>query len=245
MGYSTSTLSGVASYDQYSYETFAGFTAPYDLSFLKSPGGEVTSSYPSSQVMQNDVLDNGANQFDLFNGLNGWDFPYLVSESYGCGSVFMTLFNGTPNTLSLYAEPTGGSITSGSLLGNVQVSAQNGVYMRLQGDMQPYSYTPIVASVNSLSNSAVSITVQVFDPNYSTQASVASLTFGGKSTLPGGPLVVDATNVNWIDGYSWSPMPANNAYASTGSNIKQPSSASSCGSLSSNSPGGLWATIVQ
>jgi len=60
------------SYDQYSYSAFGSITGSYNSSLLATPNLTQKISYPDSQVINTDILDNGGNAFELFNGINLW-----------------------------------------------------------------------------------------------------------------------------------------------------------------------------
>ena len=62
----------------------------------------MTDSYPDSTVMQSDLLDLGANPFEIFTGINGWSGNGTGTVYYlnlSCMGVAVTLFNATPADL--------------------------------------------------------------------------------------------------------------------------------------------------
>ena len=89
-----------STYNDYSYSTFGSISQNNNSStFLPKP---------SLQVLQTDIFSNGADPFEVFNALNGWNsFKVDVTGFQNCQVATITLFNDTANDLSVKITPSG------------------------------------------------------------------------------------------------------------------------------------------
>ena len=89
--------------------------------------------------MQTDIEDNGANLFELFNGVNGWHAlkisPFPGPWNLGCSNTFLTLFNATPSNLMVQVTPQ----LEGLLFEPGGQSSSLFVF-----ELPPYGYLPVV-----------------------------------------------------------------------------------------------------
>lgn len=152
--------------------------------------------------MTTDIVGNGGNMFELFNGLNGWDgMPTTYGiRDLGCGTDVIALFNATSTDLLVTGVPT-----NGTSLGEPGFNlAPSGSDKESEGattfELRPYGYLPmyVIGGLN-----AISLDVGIYDEVFSSSSAVL-----GFSIAPGF-LAIPAANQ---DGYSFSPSYFNQQY---------------------------------
>ena len=214
---------GPPSYDQGSYSTFGSTTGNYNIGFYSNDdtANPAKTSYPSSTVLQTDILDNGANSFELFNGINGWSGVPMVSNLFGsngssCNVTVATIFNATPHDLSVIAAPVEAGVKTN---GWIAVPGVNGINSTsaYSAELRPYGYLPIWGLGNQND-----FTVDVLIQDAGT--TIASFDFGSGGCLAGS--YANASNINYYDNYYWTSFGTEHQ-SSSGIGI----------------PGGVWATI--
>jgi hypothetical protein len=196
---SFSSVGGPPSSAQYSYAGF-GSLAGYNNAWLEDPSH--ASNYPDSQVIDTDILGNGGNAFELFNGLNGWTaLPSAGLQNLSCYGMVVTLFNATPTDLQITVAPDEGFIAApGSDFSSH--GEQTGYESSYTFELRPYGYLPIYAGSNS-SSDHLNVWVYGYEPG-GTQ--VVSFNFGvGHACGSGDDFGV--TSISGANGYSFSPNP--------------------------------------
>jgi hypothetical protein len=204
-----SSASGYDSWDQYAYSTFGSNTGNYNQGYLYNPNHP--TDYPSQTVMQTDIIDNGANLFELFNGINGWSPLNLTLGNVICYGTVLTLFNATPTDFSVTVTPQQGVLAAPGYNFNAH-GAETGSESAATFELRPYGYLPIFAASNGPGNRNLAMNVTL-----STASSVASFTFGSDG-CNGDSLNV--WNVSTSNGYSFSPSTFN--LASSGESVGAP-----------------------
>lgn len=151
-------FSGIPSYAQYAYSTFGVMEGSWNINFIYA--ADDSSSYPDSTVMQTDILDNGANPFELFSGINRWRNIPLGSTSYngtntnlGCGGSVVTLFNSSPVDMTVQVSPQQGLIASPGVFFNSNVNSSylgdpTGSGNGLSLELRPYGYLPMFVTAH-------------------------------------------------------------------------------------------------
>lgn len=131
-----------STYNTYSYSTFGSNTANNNTASFSTDG--VRSNTPSLQVMQTDIFDNGANPFEVFNGLNGWAALTVNFDSgENCSIAAITLFNATANDFTVGLIPSEGTI---AYPGCSQVSCESSYD---SFELRPYGYLTMYAGANT------------------------------------------------------------------------------------------------
>jgi hypothetical protein len=232
------------SYAQYAWDFGSGATtaAPtssqtnwsgyYNQGYWET--GAVTHSYPSSTVMQDDLLDLGANPFEIFSGINGWSGNGTGTVYYlnlSCMGVVVTLFNGTLRDLWVnYTTKQGEESGPGHDFGAVLAQGFSSTYSLggLKGtawaELRPYGYTTMFFAQDNVTPTNQTGSIEVFDTNYSTTNPVASFQEGQD-----GCTADSKTNIHkgafTADNYSWSG----------GLQLR---------GQSTGEPGGVWGTLI-
>jgi len=204
----------------------------YNQAFWET-GNEV-HSYPSTTVMLDDLLDIGANPFEVFTGINGWsggnatlDYPNL-----SCMGVVVTLFNGTPNDLWVnYTTKQGELSGPGDDFGAVFAQGFNFSY-KLGGfkgtvwsELRPYGYSTMFFAQDNVTPTNQTGEVAVYDPAFSKSTPVAEFEEGQDGcTADSKTNIHSGSSTN--GGYSWSGDLHTRAQ-------------------STGEPGGVWGTLVQ
>ena len=196
--------------------------------------GSVVFKYPSSTVMNDDLLDLGANPFEIFTGINGWGGgPGTVYyPNLSCEGVAVTLFNATPSDLwvnytTVQGEESAISASSHKDYGAVFDSDYwelNGLKGTAWAELRPYGYTTMFYAQDNVTPTNQTGSITVFDPNFSTTNSVAFFEEGQDGCTADSHTNIhkgSTTNGN----YSWS-----------GGLLTR--------GQSSGEPGGVWGTLI-
>ncbi|MGA2373170.1 MAG: hypothetical protein ABSG11_21120 [Candidatus Korobacteraceae bacterium] len=205
--------------DQYSYLTFGAFPpSNYNLGWFA-----YGTQYPSQTVMQTDILDNGGNPFELFNGINGWKAVKLGGgPNMDCDTTVVTLFNATPTDLSVTVTPQQGEFAASGYNFNGNGSEVNGDESAATFELRPYGYLPLYVASNGSGGRDLTMVVTLSDGSNQ----VASFTFGNDGCTQDSFNVWNTTST---DNYGFSPS----GYPNT-----------RWGSLSAGNPNALWWTIT-
>ncbi len=185
------------SWDQYSYLTFGTFPpANHNVGwFMLSQSG---TEYPSQTVMQTDIMDNGANPFEVFNGINGWKAMPLGSiTNMACYTTVATLFNATPTDLSVTVTPQQGVLAASGYNFNGNGSA-SGDESAAGFELRPYGYLPIYVSANGSGGKDLTMVVTISDGSNQ----VASFTFGNDGCTQNS---YNVWNISSSNNYGFSP----------------------------------------
>ena len=167
------TFSYVPSYAQYSYPTFGANTGSDNLAYLLGNHG----SFPDSTVMQTDILDNGANPFELFNGINGWaGLPLgyqnatVTDSNLGCAGSVITLFNASPLDMVVTVSPSEGLLAAPGVEFNSSLNSGSvkGSSDPIDLELRPYGYLPIWITASGGGSSHLSMEVTVTQDGYMT-----------------------------------------------------------------------------
>jgi hypothetical protein len=186
------TFSSVPSYAQFSFSTFGSDTSNFNTGYIYSENFAGALEYPDSTVMQTNILDNGANPFELFNGINGWaglplgtegsQYPHAYSN-LGCAGSVLTLFNASSADLSIMVGPTQGMIaaptyTYNSSPGSWGISHDpSGAEGNASFELRPYGYLPVWVTANGWDSENLTVNIDITDAQ--TGAWYSSFTFGG------------------------------------------------------------------
>ncbi|MGO9061250.1 MAG: hypothetical protein ACLQU2_28290 [Candidatus Binataceae bacterium] len=232
------------SYAQYAWDFGSGATtaAPtssqtdwrsyYNQGYWET--GAVTHSYPDSTVMQSDLLDLGANPFEIFTGINGWSGNGTGTVYYlnlSCMGVAVTLFNDTPSELWVNYTTKQGEVSGpGDDFGAVFAQGFSSTY-KLSGlkgtawaELRPYGYTTIFFAQDNVTPTNQTGSVEVFDTSYSTTNPVASFE-EGQDGCTGDSETNIHSGSSTADNYSWAG----------GLKLR---------GQSSGEPGGVWGTLI-
>jgi len=190
------------SYDSFSYSTYGSLTENVNSQWYAEPGTNAgnaaypKNSFPSQTSMENDILDNGANPFELYNGINGWGgvpnygFTGVVS---GCSSLMGTLVNTTPTNLYVQMGVAQNFSSLGVPGGSFFDSTDTFI-----GEIPAYGYLPFFAKG---SNETYSANVVVFDnADFLPTGIAGSFTFTGHVCEDRAP---EVSNENSSNGYLW------------------------------------------
>ena len=189
------TFSSIPSYAKHSYSTFGSDTSNVNTGYLYMLN-EWTGDqeYPDSQVMQTDILNNGANPFELFNGINGWaGMPLSVSlalypqySNLSCTGSVLTLFNATSADMNVLVTPSQGKIAAPGYLFNANTEQPGGLSGSPEGsessgtfELRPYGYLPIWVTAYGGSDHDNNLTVDVKISDAQNDEWYCSFTFGG------------------------------------------------------------------
>lgn len=232
-GQTGSILFGPPSWAQYSWDFGSGeaTSAPNqtqtDWSGYLNLGywevGSVTTNYPSSAVMQNDLLDLGANPFEIFSGIDGWGGANgtVYYPNLDCNEGVVTLFNATPKELWVEWTTLQGVLSAPNGTAPFNYNTSTGFAGTAWSELRPYGYTTMFYAPSSgLFNSNPSINTNVWDYNFSSTQSVGSFDLNqsgcDEAQISAGPYSTD--------GYGWA--------------------ASGTKGGSSGAPGGYFATLI-
>jgi len=232
------------SYAQYAWDFGSGATtaAPtssqthwnsyYNQGYWET--GAVTHSYPDSTVMQSDLLDLGANPFEIFSGINGWSGNETGTVYYlnlSCMGVAVTLFNATPADLWVNYTTKQGEVSGpGKDFGAVFAQGFSSTYGLggLKGtawaELRPYGYTTIFFAQDNVTPTNQTGSVEIFDTNYSTSNPVASFQEGQDGCTGDSETNIHKGSFT-ADNYSWAG----------GLKLR---------GQSSGEPGGVWGTLI-
>ena len=196
--------------------------------------GALTHSYPDATVMQNDLLDLGANPFEIFTGINGWSGGQAGTVYYpnlSCMGVAVTLFNGTPNDLWVNYTTKQGEVSGpGDDFGAVFAQGFSSIYKLggLKGtawaELRPYGYTTVFFAQDNVTPTNQTGSVEVYDTSYSTTNPVASFE-EGQDGCAGDSKTNIHKGSSTADNYSWA------------GDLK-------LRAQSSGEPGGVWGTLI-
>jgi len=232
------------SYAQYAWDFGSGATtdAPtshqtdwrgyYNQGYWET--GAVTHSYPDSTVMQSDLLDLGANPFEIFTGINGWSGNGSGTVYYlnlSCMGVAVTLFNDTPTDLWVNYTTKQGEVSGpGDDFGAVFAQGFSSTYKLggLKGtawaELRPYGYTTTFFAQDNVTPTNQTGSVEIFDTNYSTTNPVASFEEGQDGCTGDSETNIHKGSFT-ADNYSWAG----------GLKLR---------GQSSGEPGGVWGTLI-
>lgn len=142
------------------------------------------TAWPSSQVMANDIVGNGGNLFEAFNGINGWKGFPIGYWNMDCEATIGTLFNASPVDLDVSITATQGFLGGPNceFLATSALNGQSGC-SSFTGELRPYGYLPFFAGA---SNHDETIVVNVLDGSQT----VASFTFGADGCRAHDPTVL-------------------------------------------------------
>lgn len=196
--------------------------------------GSVAFKYPSSTVMNDDLLDLGANPFEIFTGINGWGggAGTVYYPNLSCEGVAVSLFNATPSDLwvnytTVQGEESAISASSHKDYGAVFDSEYwelNGLKGTAWAELRPFGYTTMFYAQDNVTPTNQTGSITVFDPNFSTTNSVAFFEEGQDGCTADSHTNIhkgSTTNGN----YSWSG----------GLHTR---------GQSSGEPGGVWGTLI-
>jgi hypothetical protein len=178
---------GFPSYDQFWYLTFGSYSSnPLSYNFssiLYPPPPNGTATFPTSQVMQTDILDNGANPFELFNGINGWGAMPVGTSNIGCAGLFMTLFNQTSNDLQVKIAPSQGYIAFPGADYDSSDGINQGCECDFTAELRPYGYLSLVAGGNGKNGQDLAGTVSIASGGLSFDYSTSGCDDNGAVTI--------------------------------------------------------------
>jgi hypothetical protein len=219
-------INGIPTWNQFSYNTFgAEVGGPNSNSSYEYEGPNNLSEYPSQTVMQQDIAGNRANLFDFFNGINAWaSLPMGPIQNLSCQGIIATLFNATPNDLSVTIFPTDGFIAGPGKDFNAGALGNEGFTDNQTFELRPYGYLPIIVAQN---NKGLSMLGNIVDPTFSTETPVIQFTFGTEDSCKENSIIAYNLGVN--DGYGFSPSDFQYKYSDTLQGIPQ----------------GMWVTIIK
>ncbi|MGO9059962.1 MAG: hypothetical protein ACLQU2_21660 [Candidatus Binataceae bacterium] len=203
----------------------------YNQAFWET--GDEVHSYPSTTVMLEDLLDIGANPFEIFTGINGWSGgnATLYYPNLSCMGVVVTLFNGTPNDLWVnYTTKQGELSGPGDDFGAVFAQGFNYSY-KLGGfkgtvwsELRPYGYSTMFFAQDNVTPTNQTGSISVFDPAFSTTKPVAQFDEGQDGCTADSKTNIHS-GASTDGGYSWSG----------GLNTR---------GQSTGEPGGVWGTLI-
>lgn len=186
------TFSSVPSYAQSSFSTFGSDTSNVNTGYIYSENTVGGQEYPSSTVMEDDILNNGANPFELYNGINGWagiplgtqvsEYPHAYSN-LGCAGSVLTLFNASALDLYVSVSPSQGMIaapgyTYNSSPDNWGISHDpSGSESGASFELRPYGYLPVWVTANGWDDENLTVNIDITDAQ--SGAWYCSFTFGG------------------------------------------------------------------
>jgi hypothetical protein len=181
-------LDGIPSYAQWVQSIGSGLWCKYFIADAGNP-----SAYPSQQALQNDVWDNGGVQADFYQAQNGWNGFTTTDLVLNCDWAVTTITNQTGNNLT------------------VTLISHDETY--IPGDSSRSLPASGSLSFAAEYGSGLYVQVQIFDPNYSTENSVASFdVHQHQCMLAAHDIWVDT--INFIDGYGFSTaVCTNGSYA--------------------------------
>jgi hypothetical protein len=234
------------SYAQYAWDFGSGATtaAPtsnqtnwsgyYNQGYWET--GSVSHSYPDATVMQNDLLDLGANPFEIFSGINGWSGNGTGTVYYlnlSCMGVVVTLLNGTSNDLWVNYTTVQGELSGPGKPGFGAVFAQGfssnyslgGYKGTVWAELRPYGYSTMFFAQDNVTPTNQTGSVKVFDPNFSTTQPVASFEEGQDGCTADSKTNIHSGSTT-ADGFTWA-----GGLQTRGQ--------------SSGEPGGVWGTLIQ
>ena len=169
----------------YAYSTFGTQTGSYTVNYLFETGN--TKNFPDPQVMTTDIMGNGANSFELFNGLNGWNgIPQTAKPTQtnlGVSGTVVTLFNASSADLSVEVSPSQGMIAAPTYFFNSNgycdyASGLHGSETSANFELRPYGYLPVWVTAK---NEQLTVDITVTDSGTGGQA--CSFTFGSDGSL--------------------------------------------------------------
>jgi hypothetical protein len=133
-----------ANYNNYTYPTYGSYPTSGSNSSPPNNNSGKFQNNPDLKVMQTDIFGNGANPFQVFNAINGWDgLNVNFSTDEHCSIVAITLLNDTAEDFSVDLTPSEGTI---AYPGCSQVSCEQG----FNGfELRPYGYLPLYAGANT------------------------------------------------------------------------------------------------
>jgi len=123
-------------YNSYNYSTFGSNTSNNNAGTFQDN--------PSLTVMKTDIFGNGANPFEVFNAIDGWDSLNVnIVKHENCSITAITLFNATSTDLSVNITPSEGTVAKP---GCSQVSCESGWS---GAELRPYGYLTLFAGANA------------------------------------------------------------------------------------------------
>lgn len=178
--------------------------------------------------MQNDLLDLGANPFEVFSGINGWSGNGTGTVYYpnlSCEGVVVTLFNDTPSDLWVNYTTVQGEVSGpgNDFSANFDFGL-SGLKGTAWAELRPYGYTTMIFAQDDVTPTNQTGSVQIFDTSYSTTNPVAffeegqdGCTADSKTNIHKGSFTAD--NYTWAGGLQLRGQ-------------------------SSGEPGGVWGTLI-
>jgi len=240
-GFPTSTSNYSTASNVYNYPTNGpNNSANTGMYFYQVPGGTLggkDSLAATSSAVLNDIFSNGGNQFEVFNGINGWtELPLYAFQSYptttavngnevisqgfpaSCQFTFGTVFNYTPTNLSV-------TFSTSASLNYAQIGGPNGESVSsYSAELPAYGYAPVYTLIGI--DDSETFNVDVYDFNVSTSNPVASFPFKASPCS-----TVDVPSAAWNSGYNWAQSNFN-AQSVVNANGNAPA------------PGGVWGTLI-
>ncbi len=242
VGSTASSVVSTPSWAQYAWPFGSGRVTPsiastqtnwasyYNIGDWETGGGSSTfQRFPDSTVMLSDLLDLGANPFEVFTGINGWSGNGTGTVYYSnltCSGVAVTLFNGTPTELWANYTPNQGELSGPGVpfSGGTGTGAIGGYTGPVTTELRPYGYTTMFFAQETGHPHNQTGTVAVFDPAYSVVNPVAYFQEGQD-----GCFKESETNIFkgafTVDNYSWAG----------GLHVR---------GQSTGEPGGIWGTLI-
>jgi hypothetical protein len=218
----SSSDSSFPSWAQYAYPTYGSNTSNYNWGVIWSIEGSFVH-YPSQKVMQNDIVDNGGNLFELFNVMNGWrGMPRSQAQTFTCNGTILTLFNATPVDFKVKVTRRQGRMGAPGYCFDAEDDGNNcGLEGIAEFELRPYGYLPtFYAAHGGIAYNDLTMDVEVLDPSRNT---ALSFTFGNDGCR------ADSQNVwNITRGPNYDFSPANYPGSTAGN----------------NAPSGIWLTIT-
>ena len=214
----------------------------YNQGFWES-GSEILK-YPDSTVMETDLLDLGADPFEIFNGINGWNgngAGTIYYPNLSCMGVVVTLFNATPSDLwvkytSEQGELSGPGEDYGAVFAQMFSFSYElgGLKGTVWSELRPYGYSTMFFAQDNVTPTNQTGSISVFDPAYSTTQPVAFFEEGQD-----GCTADSETNIHsgafTAGGYDWMHLTGAGTWTRGLKTRGQ----------SSGEPGGVWGVLIR
>lgn len=214
----------------------------YNQGFWES-GGEFLH-YPDATVMQEDLLDLGADPFEVFTGINGWTGSgtgQLVYPNLSCEGVVVSLFNATAADLWVkYTTEQGELSGPGADFGAVFADkfsfnySLGGLMGSVWSELRPYGYSTMYFAQDTVTPTNQTGRIEVFDPAYSTTEPVASFEEGQDGCTADSKTNIHS-GASTAGGYNWMHLNSDGDWTDGLKTRGQ----------STGEPGGVWGVLVK
>ena len=233
------------SYAQYAWDFGSGSTTTsvggngttnwagyYNQGFWETGGfGAAFFKYPDSTVMQDDLLNLGANPFEVFSGIDGWGggAGTVYYPNLSCEGVVVSLFNDTSSDLWVnYTTKQGEESGPGDNYGGVFDSdfgyGLGGRKGTAWAELRPFGYSTMYFAQDNVTPTNQTGSITIFDTNFSTSNPIASFEEGQDGCTADSHTNIHSGSFT-ADNYSWS-----DGLKTRGQ--------------SSGEPGGVWGVLV-